>query len=141
MSTSNTITKNDLQNIINAIFPATTEDMTQAQISTFISSLNISSVLLSQFIITDTFDSGTVSWSAGTVGTRATQISTNISKTGYIPIACSVCYASSSTAFMPITFFSNDLSTLYMNFYRADASAHSNLAGMSVMVVYIKSEE
>lgn len=44
MSTSNTITKTDLQNIINAIFPATTEDMTQAQIDAFVASLNYSGV-------------------------------------------------------------------------------------------------
>lgn len=40
MSTSNTVTKTDLQNIINAIFPATTEDMSQAQIDAFVASLN-----------------------------------------------------------------------------------------------------
>lgn len=41
MTTSNTITKTDLENIINAIFPATSEDMTQAQIDAFIASLNV----------------------------------------------------------------------------------------------------
>ena len=40
MSTSNTVTKTDLQNIINAIFPATTEDMSQAQIDAFVASLS-----------------------------------------------------------------------------------------------------
>lgn len=39
MTTSNTVTKTDLENIINAIFPATTEDMTQAQIDAFVASL------------------------------------------------------------------------------------------------------
>lgn len=42
MTTSNTVTKTDLENIINAIFPATTEDMTQAQIDAFVASLNTS---------------------------------------------------------------------------------------------------
>lgn len=37
---SETITRNDLTNIINEIFPATTEDMTQAQIDAFVASLD-----------------------------------------------------------------------------------------------------
>ena len=41
MTTSNTITKTDLENIINAIFPATSEDMTQAQIDAFVAGLAI----------------------------------------------------------------------------------------------------
>ena len=97
-----------------------------------------SSGALSRFI-TDTYSSGTVSWSAGTVGTRAVQVSKNISKTGYTPVAVSITYVSSSTAFLPVAFFSSDRATLYLNFYRADASAHSDVAGMTALVLYQKS--
>ena len=51
MSTSNTVTKTDLQNIINAIFPATTEDMTQAQIDAFIASLNTTGIHAVDYVI------------------------------------------------------------------------------------------
>ena len=39
MSTSNFLTRNDLINVINAIFPATSEDMTDEQIQAFINSV------------------------------------------------------------------------------------------------------
>ena len=51
MTTSNTVTKTDLQNIINAIFPATTEDMTQAQINAFVASLNVSGINAADYIV------------------------------------------------------------------------------------------
>ena len=51
MSTSNTITKTDLQNIINAIFPATTEDMTQAQIDAFVNSLSCIGINAVDYIV------------------------------------------------------------------------------------------
>ena len=44
MSASNTVTKEDLKNIINAIFPATTDDMTQAQIDAFVASLDTAGI-------------------------------------------------------------------------------------------------
>ena len=67
MSTSNTVTKTDLQNIINAIFPATTEDMTQAQIDAFIASLNTTGIHAVDYVV----DQGTsgnwtyIKWNSG----------------------------------------------------------------------------
>ena len=51
MSTSNTVTKTDLQNIINAIFPATTEDMSQAQIDAFVASLSCVGLVGNAYVI------------------------------------------------------------------------------------------
>lgn len=48
---SETITRNDLTNIINEIFPATTEDMTQAQIDAFVASLNVSSINAADYVV------------------------------------------------------------------------------------------
>ena len=64
MSTSNTITKTDLQNIINAIFPATTEDMTEAQIDAFIDSLDCQK----QATVTESITSFSTGWSEYTTG-------------------------------------------------------------------------
>lgn len=89
-------------------------------------------------LITDSFNSGQVSWSAGTVGTRGAQVSKNVEKAGYTPIGVCITYVSASTSFNPSVFFSSDRKTLYFNFYRASASAVSNTGGITALVLYSK---
>ena len=67
MTTSNTVTKTDLQNIINAIFPATTEDMTQAQIDAFVASLNCVGINAVDYVVEQGVSSDTTyrKWNSG----------------------------------------------------------------------------
>lgn len=79
---SETITRNDLTNIINEIFPATTEDMTQAQIDDFVASLNTSGTsiasILSTLLVTEVH-SKAVSLPAS----DSANVDVNMTKTGY----------------------------------------------------------
>ena len=90
-------------------------------------------------VITDEYQSGSVSWTAGTPGTRGHQTSVSIAKSGYTPVACSVSYAENSSNFLPMCFFSSDRSTLYINLYRANSSAYtSSDNAVRCLVLYTK---
>ena len=86
------------------------------------------------------YSSGAVSWSAGTAGTRGAQTSVEITRSGYTPVACSISYVANSSSFNPQVFFGGSMSTLYFNFYRANASAYSSEDNaMRALVLYVKS--
>ena len=85
---SEAITKNDLTNIINAIFPATTEDMSQAQIDAFIASLNVIGINAVDYVV----EEGTSGiwtyqkWNSGKAecwGQKVGSYSVNTSSTAY----------------------------------------------------------
>ena len=83
------------------------------------------------------YNSGQVSWSGGTIGTRGSQVTVSVSKTGYTPIAVSISYVSSSTTFMPVAFFSSDRASVYMNFYRCTTGSYQSSGdAMRVIVHY-----
>lgn len=91
-------------------------------------------------VTTTEYASGTVSWTAGTPGTRGAQVSKSISKAGYTPVACSVSYAANTSSFLPMCFFSSDKATLYINFYRADSSSYTSSSDAAkCIVLYVKS--
>ena len=77
------------------------------------------------------------SWSAGAAGSRGDQKSASVTKSGYKVIAVSISYISDSSTAIIVPFMSNDGTTLYCNFYRADTSAHSNVETV-IKVVYKK---
>lgn len=86
------------------------------------------------------YNSGSVSISAGTVGTRGAQNSVSITLDGYTPVACSISYVASSTSVLPVCFFGGSMGTLYFNFYRATSSAYSSTGDAArALVLYIKS--
>ena len=65
-----------------------------------------------------------ISFSAGTVSTRALQYSKNVVKDGYRIISTTITYILDSSLIIPIHFFSSSL--LYLNIYRATANSVSN---------------
>lgn len=77
---------------------------------------------------------------AGTIGTRGTQLSKVITKSGYRPVVARLTYVSDSSLCNIIPFFGNGDSdrTLHVNFYRATRSKFTVDAG--VIVVYIRED-
>lgn len=68
-----------------------------------------------------------VAFDAGTIGTRGSQESTTISKSGYKPISVVITYVGASASYMPVVFLGGtNNNTLYCNAYRSTASAVSN---------------
>ena len=88
----------------------------------------------------DRFNFYGVTVPAGTIGTRGTQMSKVITKSGYRPIVARLTYVSDSSLCNIIPFFGNGDGdrTLHVNFYRATRSKFSVDAG--VMVVYIRED-
>lgn len=89
------------------------------------------------------FDSGAVSWSSGTVGTRAAQLLVDVTDSGWKPVAVSISYVQASSTFHPLVFFSNTASTsnfdgVYCNFYRCTTSSYSNDYPLRFVVEYVK---
>lgn len=84
------------------------------------------------------YNSGTVSISSGTIGTRGAQNSVDIALDGYKPVACSLSYIASTTSVHPVcSLYGND--TLIFNFYRATSSAYSSSDNAArALVLYIK---
>lgn len=90
-------------------------------------------------IMTRDYSSGNVSWSAGTIGTRAQQVSVSCAVDGYTPVSCSIDYISQSNNYHLLCFFSEDKRTLYFNFYRTTSSAYTlNSNAAKCLVLYIK---
>ena len=78
----------------------------------------------------------TVSFEAGTIGSRGYQGSETISKTGYSPISVVITYVGASTSYMPIAFLGGtNNNTLYCNAYRSTTSSVSN-SSIRVTVFY-----
>ena len=90
-------------------------------------------------IMTRNYSSGNVSWSAGTIGTRAQQVSVSCDVNGYTPVSCSIDYISQSNNYHLLCFFSEDRKTLYFNFYRTTSSAYTlNSNAAKCLVLYMK---
>lgn len=79
-----------------------------------------------------------VSWAAGTIGTRGTVSSVDITKTGYTPVSATICYIPDSSTMNPHAFFSSDLTKVYVAYYRASSGAITNVSGVKVRVRFIK---
>lgn len=85
------------------------------------------------------YQAGSMSWSAGTPGTRGQQKAIDIRKPGYEPVSATVSYIADSSAVLPIAFFSSNMETLYVNLYRANTAAYSSSGNaVSVKVYYRK---
>lgn len=89
------------------------------------------------------YSSGAVSWSGGTIGTRAAQNSVNIEQSGWTPISVCISYVQASATFQPVVFFANTASTsnytsVYCNFYRCTTAAYSHNTPLRFTVTYIK---
>ena len=76
----------------------------------------------------------TVTYSAGTVGTRGAQLSQDPALTGYKPVSATV-FQLNSGAMLPLALLTNDI--LYLNAYRATTGAVSN-SSVTVRVAYVK---
>lgn len=81
------------------------------------------------------FTFSSCSFSAGTIGTRGNQYSASVSISGYTPVSATIVSLSDSSSCMPITFISG--TTVYLNLYRASASAASGISA-TVRVAYLK---
>lgn len=95
------------------------------------------------FIVTQSFDLGVISISAGTPGTASPQngssvITTNITKSGYTPIAVSPRYVSASVIGLN-SFFNADKSAVITQVIRRQSTAASPGYHAYIDVVYIKS--
>ena len=76
----------------------------------------------------------TVTYSAGTVGTRGAQLNQDPALAGYTPVSATV-FQLNSGAMLPLAMLTNNL--LYLNAYRATTGAVSN-SSVTVRVAYIK---
>jgi len=99
--------------------------------------------LLKQVTVTQSFDLGVISISAGTPGTASPQngssvITTNITKSGYTPIAVSPRYVSASVIGLN-SFFNADKSAVITQVIRRQSTAASPGYHAYIDVVYIKS--
>lgn len=80
--------------------------------------------------------SATISFAAGTIGTRGYQTSWTASAIGGNPIATQLISVTASNEYMPMAFI--DGTTAYLNAYRATASAVSN-RNVTVQITYVPS--
>lgn len=98
-----------------------------------------SNVNLSELVYFQRYNFNGVSISAGTSGTRASQQSTSVYKSGYRPIVARLSYVSDSSLANVVPFFGGgDESGLYVNFYRA--SGGSGTINATVIVAFIRTE-
>lgn len=79
-----------------------------------------------EVILTKTF-TFTVGFTAGTIGTRGYQGSQDILEgmDGFTPVATSIGYVGASASYLPAAFFDDNKTKVYLNAYRATASAVS----------------
>lgn len=79
-----------------------------------------------EVILTKTF-TFTVGFTAGTIGTRGYQGSQDILEgmDGFTPVATSIGYVGASASYLPVAFFDDNKTKVYLNAYRATASAVS----------------
>ena len=89
------------------------------------------------FIVTESFDLGAVSYTAGTIGTVGTTKTQSISKSGYTPFALSVSFVSTSViSFIP--FMDNNNNTCYVHYVRRQSTAYSTTYHAWLYVTYRK---
>lgn len=88
-------------------------------------------------IVTKTF-TFTISFDAGTIGTRGYQGNQDILEgmDGYTPVATSIGYIGASGSYLPVAFFNDNKTKVYLNAYRVTTSAVSN-SNVWVDVIYI----
>lgn len=80
-----------------------------------------------------------ITFSAGTIGTRAVQLNTNCQVSGYRPTGFIMRNINDSSAYLPVVFFNDAMTLLYANFYRAKSSAYSHTGvDLKVRVFYEK---
>lgn len=93
---------------------------------------------IANLLTTQEYDVPAVSWSAGTVGTYATDITINVSKNGYTPVAVSVSKHNSTFYSLDVLLTSSGNVIVYV--YRATSTAESPSAGNAkILVLYVKS--
>ena len=87
-------------------------------------------------IVTETYDLGAITYTAGTIGSTATTISVSIGKTGYTPIGLAVSYVNSNVVgFRPFM----RGSTGYVQIIRGQSGAFSSTYSAYLIVTYKKS--
>ncbi len=89
-------------------------------------------------ITTQSYDLGTVSFTAGTVGTVGQNKSATITKTGYTPIALAVRFVSSTSLCTFSAFMNNTRTSAYVQVIRAVASAQTINYSLYLDVTYLK---
>ena len=115
--------------IVKTVYDALAEKYTSMELGALSTSLadalgitNTTSGIGSASVIYDDF-TFSVTYSAGTVGTRGAQLSQDPTKTGYTPISSTVVQLNSG-AMLPLAMLTNGL--LYLNAYRATTGAVNN---------------
>lgn len=92
---------------------------------------------LNSMIVTEEYDLGVITYTAGTVGSTYTVLSTDIAKPGYTAVSVSIRYVSSSVVgFCP--FFNSTRTTLYTQIIRRASSAFTATYNAYAIVTYIK---
>lgn len=89
------------------------------------------------------FDSGSVSWSGGTVGTRAAQNTVDVTQSGWKAVGVCVSYIHTSSNYQVLPFFANPAASspntsVYVNFYRGSTGSVSDDAPARILVTYVK---
>ena len=88
-------------------------------------------------IVTEEYDLGAITFTSGTIGSTATNISKTVTKTGYDPICLAVSFtATNVVGFRP--FFSADKSTAYTQVIRGQQGAFSGTTHAFLTVTYKK---
>ena len=85
------------------------------------------------------FDKGiTTSYSAGTIGTRGSQVNfDNPMPSSYYIAGVYIRYIGDSSRYHPLAFYDSNANKFYVNFYRCDSSAVSN-ASVTIRIMYTK---
>ena len=84
------------------------------------------------------FNAGSMSFSAGTIGTRGAQKKKSIKKEGYIAILVAISYIASSDVCNPMVFFNDVRDSVYVNLYRATKSSYTSDNPLNFLVTYMK---
>lgn len=120
---SESITRNDLEAILNEVFPAATEDMTQDQIDAFLAALNIHSSDNTPYVWK--LQARSITQNAGTKD-YWTMPDTMLAKSGYtrVPIA----YGTSNSSVCPVgTLLASDNTVKVQTYNYAGSSQTSTL--------------
>lgn len=89
-------------------------------------------------LVTETFDSDFMSFTAGTIGTRGAQKKISIAKNGYNPILVTIFYIASSASCHPLVFFNEDRDAVYVNLYRATNKSYGSENPIRFIVTYMR---
>lgn len=105
--------------------PSTTDNSTQIATTSYVKN---------QFTYKD-FAFSSISYTAGTIGTRGYQSSSSVTLSGYTPVSATIISISDSSSIIPITFIQTSSNLLYLNCYRTTTSAVSSNS-VTVRVLY-----